>query len=216
MRDWLSSLRRAPHAANSAPLDSLRYVVLDTELTSLDPRSNRLLSIGAIAMEGARIRLGEHLYCVVNPGGAIPVETIVVHGLRPADVEHGCDSGKAVQQLFEFIGDSIIVGHFVHIDLQVLRRELQRTSRERLNPAIDTARAHYWLAASEARRRGVEDVNEPLDLATLAGRYHLQVEEIHHALHDAFLTAQLWQKLLPRLAERGVTTLKDVLRVARG
>jgi DNA polymerase III alpha subunit (gram-positive type) len=62
----------------------------------------------------------------------------------------------------------------------------------------------------------VEDVNEPLDLATLAGRYHLQVEEIHHALHDAFLTAQLWQRLLPRLAERGVTTLKDVLRVARG
>ena len=216
MRDWLSSLLRTPHAANRARLDSLRYVVLDTELTSLDPRSNRLLSIGAIAMEGAKIRLGEQVYSVVNPGGEIPVETIVVHGLRPADVEHGCDSGKAVRELFEFIGDSVIVGHFVHIDLQVLRKELQRASRRLLRPAIDTARAHYWLAVNEARRRGVEDVNEPLDLATLAVRYHLQVEEIHHALHDAFLTAQLWQRLLPRLAERGVTTLKEALRVARG
>jgi DNA polymerase-3 subunit epsilon len=167
-------------------------------------------------MQGTKIRLGEHVYSVVNPGVDIPFETIVVHGLRPADVEHGCDSGKAVQELFEFVGDSIIVGHFVHIDLLVLRRELQRASRKLLNPAIDTARAHYWLAVSEARKRGVEDVNEPLDLATLAERYHLQVEEIHHALHDAFLTAQLWQRLLPRLAERGVTTLKDVLRVARG
>ena len=216
MRDWLSSLRLKPHAANGAPLDSLRYVVLDTELTSLDPRSNRLLSIGAIAMQGAKIRLGEQVYSVVNPGGEIPVDTIVIHGLRPADVEQGCDSGKAVGELLEFVGDSIIVGHFVHIDLQVLRKELQRASRQLLNPALDTARAHYWLAANEARRRGVEDVNEPLDLATLAVRYNLQVEEIHHALHDAFLTAQLWQRLLPRLAERGVTTLKDVLRVARG
>jgi DNA polymerase III epsilon subunit-like protein len=176
-------------------LDSLRYVVLDTELTSLDPRSRRLLSIGAIAMEGAKIRLGEHLYRVVNPGEEIPVATIVVHGLRPVDVEHGCDPGEAARELFDFVGDSILVGHFVH---------------------IDTARVHYWLAATEARKRGVEDVNEPLDLATLAIRYSLQVEEIHHALHDAFLTAQLWQRLLPRLAERGVTTLKDVLRFARG
>jgi DNA polymerase III epsilon subunit-like protein len=216
MRDWLSSLLRKPHAANSAPLDSLRYVVLDTELTSLDPRSNRLLSIGAIAMEGAKIRLGEQIYKIINPGTAIPVETIVVHGLRPADVEHGCDSGEAVRELFDFIGDSVIVGHFVHIDLQVLRKELQWAARRLPPPAIDTARAHYWLAANEARKRGVEDVNEPLDLATLAVRYHLQVEEIHHALHDAFLTAQLWQRLLPRLAECGVTTLKDALRIARG
>ncbi len=216
MLNWLSSLLRKPHAANRARLDSLRYVVLDTELTSLDPRSNRLLSIGAIAMEGAKIRLGEQVYRVVNPGAEIPVETIVVHGLRPADVEHGYDSGKAVRELFEFVGDSVLVGHFVHIDLGVLQKELQTASRRLLNPAIDTARAHYWLAASEARRRGVEDVNEPLDLATLAVRYHLQVEEMHHALHDAFLTAQLWQKLLPRLAERGVTTLKEALRVARG
>jgi DNA polymerase III epsilon subunit-like protein len=197
-------------------LDSLRYVVLDTELTSLDPRSRRLLSIGAIAMEGAKIRLGEHLYRVVNPGEEIPVATIVVHGLRPVDVEHGCDPGEAARELFDFVGDSILVGHFVHIDLQVLRKELQQRSRQLLNPAIDTARVHYWLAATEARKRGVEDVNEPLDLATLAIRYSLQVEEIHHALHDAFLTAQLWQRLLPRLAERGVTTLKDVLRFARG
>jgi DNA polymerase III epsilon subunit-like protein len=216
MLDWLSSLLGKPYAASDAPLDSLRYVLLDTELTSLDPRCNRLLSIGAIVMEGTKIRLGEHMYRIVNPGEAIPVETIVIHGLRPADVERGCDPGKAVEELFQFIGDSIIVGHFVHIDLQVLRNELRRASRRLPNPAIDTARVHYWLAASEARRRGVEDVNEPLNLATLAVRYQLQVEEAHHALHDAFLTAQLWQKMLPRLAERGVKTLKDVLHVARG
>jgi DNA polymerase III subunit epsilon len=217
MRDWLSSLLGKPRAANSSDrLDSLRYVVLDTELTSLDSRSNRLLSIGAIAMQGVKIRLGEQVYRIVNPGEEIPVETIVVHGLRPADVEQGYAPDRAVRELFEFIGDSIIVGHFIHIDLQVLRKESRQMSLELRNPAIDTARAHHWLAANEARRRGVEDVNESLDLAALAVRYNLPVQEMHHALHDAFLTAQLWQRLLPRLMQHGATTLKDALRIARG
>lgn len=57
----------APGLSPDAPLHSLRYVVLDTELTSLDHRTNRLLSVGAIVMQGPSIRLGEQFYRVVNP-----------------------------------------------------------------------------------------------------------------------------------------------------
>ena len=53
-----------------ASLHDVRYAVVDTELTSLDARSNRLLSIGAIAMDGTKIRFGEQFYRVVNPGVA--------------------------------------------------------------------------------------------------------------------------------------------------
>jgi len=50
------------------PIRSVRYVVLDTEFSSREQRSNRLLSVGAITMEGARIRMGEQFYRVLNPG----------------------------------------------------------------------------------------------------------------------------------------------------
>ena len=57
--------RRFPRTTHSI---SLRYVVLDTELTSLDYRTNRLLSIGAISMQGPSIQLGNQFYRVINPG----------------------------------------------------------------------------------------------------------------------------------------------------
>lgn len=214
MRCWLKSVfgRGNP----SAPLQSLRYVVLDTELTSLDARSNRMLSAGAVAMQGMTIRLGEQFYRVVNPQEEIPAETIVIHGLRPADVARGESPEQVVSELAEFIGDAVIVGHFVKIDVQVLRKELQRVSRTLPNEALDTARAHHWMVSNEARKRGVDDVNCPLDLATVAAGYGLAAPESHHALHDAFLTAQLWQKLLPGLIAHGITTLDDALRIARG
>jgi DNA polymerase III epsilon subunit-like protein len=62
--------KQAP--SKDTALDSLRYVVLDTELTSLDQRTNRLLSIGAIAMHGPSIQLGNQFYREVNPGVSIP------------------------------------------------------------------------------------------------------------------------------------------------
>src|ERR1035438_9363858 len=70
-------------------LDSVRYVVLDTELTSLDHRTNRLLSIGAIAMQGPSIQLGNQFYRVVNPQVSIPAESILIHRLRSEDVIGG-------------------------------------------------------------------------------------------------------------------------------
>ena len=41
------------------PILDVRDVVMDTELTGLDPRKDSIVSIGAVAMEGGRIVLGE-------------------------------------------------------------------------------------------------------------------------------------------------------------
>jgi DNA polymerase III epsilon subunit-like protein len=60
---------------------------VDTELTSLDTRSNRLLSIGAIAMDGSKIRIAEQFYRLVNPGVAVPAQSILIHKLLPSDDE---------------------------------------------------------------------------------------------------------------------------------
>ena len=40
------------------------------------------------------------------------------------------------------------------------------------------------------------------------------MRDSHHALYDAYVTAQLWQKLLTRLKRAGITTIGKALRVA--
>ena len=202
-----------PEIPHDAPLDSLRYVVLDTELTSLEHRTNRPLSVGAVRMQGTSIRLGEQFYRMVNPEVEIPVESIVIHQIRSEDVKDAAHISKTFDELSQFIRGAVLVGHFAHIDLKILRKEMAETGHTFENPAVDTARIHHWL-----RRQGrySEDLAlqlEKLDLETLAKAYGLNPENAHHALADAFLTAQLWQKMLVSLRKKGVNSLKKLLKI---
>jgi DNA polymerase-3 subunit epsilon len=218
MKSWLN-LRRgqvppAEAASRDTPLHELRFAVLDTELTSLDSRSNRLLSIGAIGMDGARIRVGDQFYRVVNPGVSVPAESVLIHKLRPNDVESGEPPAQALAALQQFIGDRVLVGHFVNIDLKALRKELGDNGHKLNNPAIDTARVHRWLLQSGPCRDDLIELLENLDLASVARFCNVEFHEAHHALDDAFVTARLWQKMLHRLEAMKVQTLNKLLRIA--
>jgi DNA polymerase-3 subunit epsilon len=201
-------------------------VVLDTEMTSLDRTSNRLLSVGAIVMEEGRICLGQQLYCVVDPGVPVPSETILIHRLRPTDIAGGEAPAQAVRQLMEFARGAVLVGHFLDFDRAVLIKELQKAAPPLAGqsaraavldyPAIDTARVQRWLdlrKAAYSEDRGHD--TQPVDLASLAKRYGLEQAEAHHALSDALLTAQLWQRLIHALQRAGITTLRQALRIGR-
>lgn len=219
MPAWLSFGRQARSAdsafAGHTPLTGLRYAVIDTELTSLDSRRNRLLSIGAIALDGMKIRFGDQFYRVVNPGVEVPVESIKVHKLRPDDVEQGIAPAAALSELRAFISGRVLVGHFFHIDLKALRKELGDQQHELVNPAICTARVHRWIQQNGPCREDFMQELEPVDLEALAKAYDLEFREAHHALEDAFLTARLWQKQMSKLQSMAVDNLAGLLRIAK-
>lgn len=197
------------------PLRDLRFAVVDTELTSLDKRSNRLLSIGAIAMDGFKIRMAGQFYRVVNPGVLVPSESVLIHKLRPNDVEQGVAPEQALAELREFIEGRVLVGHFVRIDMQALRKELGDQQHELSNPAVDTAKAHRWILQNSPYREDLEQQMANISLAALAKIYEIDFHGAHHALEDAFVTARLWQKLLAKLETMKVETLGALLKVAR-
>lgn len=217
MTRWLNfgGLRTAEHRfAKDAALDSLPYSVLDTELTSLNRRTNRLLSIGAVAMEGTRIQMARQFYCVVNPGVPIPQEGILVHKLRPDEIANGTSPAEALAQLENFLQDTVVVGHFVEIDLRALGKEAGKANGVLQHPAIDTARVQKWLWDHETNSQKHGHDAEKLDLASLAKEYSIDFQEAHHALQDAFVAAQVWQRIIPRLGAMNVRTLGAALRIA--
>ena len=213
MLRWLKRRNESSSFERQTPLAAARYVILDTELTSLDTRSNRLLSVGAIAMRGPKILLGEQFYRVVNPGVTVPAKGVLIHKLRPADVENGLAPAEVLNELQMFIEDAVLVGHFAEIDVKVLRKELAVSGRELRNPAICTARVHRWIVEKQRYSEDQFHKLEHLDLASLAKIYDLEICEAHHALDDAFVTARLWQKMMPTLDAMGIRTLSKLLKV---
>lgn len=215
MPNWLrgSSSKRDESTPFESALDSLRYVVLDTELTSLQHRTNRLLSVGAIAMRGPSIQLGEQFYRVVNPECAIPAEGIVIHRLRSEDLQSAEQISKTLGDLSQFLEGAVLVGHFADIDLKILRKEMRQTGHKLDNAAVDTARVHRWLLRQGRYSEDLPVQLEKLDLPTLAKFYNLEITDAHHALSDAFLTARLWQKMLFSLRSKGIDSLKKLLKI---
>jgi DNA polymerase III subunit epsilon len=216
MLDWLRLRGRAASIggySRDTSLQSLRYVVLDTEFCSRDKRSNRLLSVGAIAMEGASIRMGEQFYRVLNAGVEVPASSIVVHKLRQNDIERGEPPAQVLRELCDYIDNAILVGHFVKIDLDLLREELRAIQVSLENPAVDTARVHRWLLRKGGYSEDLFHRLENVDLGSLAKHYNLEFRDAHHALDDAFVTACIWQNLIRQLEAQNVHTLAELMKI---
>ena len=210
---WEPSLRQ--------PIGDTRYVVIDTELSGLDHKQDAIIALSAIRMRGARILLGETFYGLVNPERELARENVLVHRLSNGDLAFQPTIDVALEKFAEFIGEDVIVGHFIGIDLGFLKRDVQRHLNRRLkNSWLDTYRAHEWMRAQQRQflggygMYGVEETDT--NLFDLARRYQIPVKQAHHALHDAFTTAQLWQRLVVKLSDLGVRRLGDALAIAGG
>jgi DNA polymerase-3 subunit epsilon len=196
--------RQAPAAA--------RYAVIDSELTGLDPRRDSIVSLGGLRLTGGRIVLADRFYEEVQPASALTATSIVLHGITPDDVRGRPGIGAVLQEFAAFCATDILVGHFIELDLGFLRAACSR-------PACpDRQRGARHLAAVRLALSRTPDDGGPglrgcrTRLPALAplgvpGRGE------HNALGDAFVTAQVFQRLLRRLGSGAVTTTGDLLRI---
>ncbi|MGE5300419.1 MAG: PolC-type DNA polymerase III [Acidobacteriota bacterium] len=198
-------------------LGRAEYVVFDTELTGLRMRSDSIVSIGAVRMRGGRIDIGDVFYRIVRPRTELRGSSVVIHEITPTEAEQSPDIDTLLPEFLEFCGDSILVGHFVAIDLGFLNKEMQRLYGVSLqNAAADTGRIYRWLMRRGAGSCAFQgETIEDLSLRTLAAKYGISVNGSHNALADAFVTAQIFQRLLSELQGQGVKSVRELLRIGR-
>lgn len=211
----------APKRRYEIERDSLigdaRYIILDTELTGLDVQNDSIVSIGALRMFGGRIDMGGSFYRMVRPETAMRPESVVIHEITPSDV---CEKPQIEDILADLIGfcrDDIIVGHFIHLDLDFINKEVRRVYETSLkNHVVDTRSIHSWLQEHDDEYRNrFRNLSEEQNLFAIAKKYRIPVDGAHNALTDAFITAQLFQRFLSILPDMGVRTLRDLLRIGK-
>lgn len=200
------------------PIDKVPFVVFDTELTGLNPRSDHIISIGAVCMSGATIHMGCIFDQLVRPPEPVPAGSVLIHGITQDDLQVENSLQSVMPKFLEFIRDAVLVGHFVDIDMGFVNGFLRREYGTYLrNPAIDTRAVHDWLYENAPRfRRHYPGCSEKSDLFSLADRYGVDVRTAHDALGDAYVTAQLFQRFLHFLKDGGVCCLKELEDIGRG
>ncbi len=193
------------------------FVAFDTELTGLDFKQDSIISLGAVKLRGTTILAGKTFYRLVKPECELKHKSVVVHELTHADLECAEDLLEVTADFVKFIGDAVLIGHFVHIDLNFVNKPLQQAYGVSLkNPALDTSTLHDWLYDNDSRfARHYKGMTLKSDLFSMAKKYGVDGGKSHNAFSDAYITAQLFQRFVPFLPGCGIKTLKELLKVAR-
>jgi DNA polymerase III subunit epsilon len=188
------------------PVDKVRFVVLDSETTGLDPRKDRIVTIGAVAVQGGEIILEDQFEALLKV--AYNTSAVTVHGVTREETLHGLDEREALEQFLMYLKDGVIVGHHIGHDVQTFNAGYERNFGFTLqNRSLDTMDLTLHLEKDGAFSG---DQIRSFSLDALCAMFHIVPRDRHTAAGDAFLTAQIFQRLLRLAAKHGRTTLGSI------
>jgi DNA polymerase-3 subunit epsilon len=186
------------------PLAAVRWVAVDCESSGLDPRRDRLLALGAVAVRGARIEPAESFRALLRQERPSEAANILVHGIGGEAQLGGLPPAEALAAFHAFLGDGVPVAFHAAFDAALLRRALGRGLPRRW---LDLAALAPALYPERAACRALDD---------WLAAFGIVPQARHDALGDAFAAAQLLLVLLAAARRQGVTTLEGLQAAARG
>ncbi len=204
-QDFLRACRNS--VAPTTPIEDVRFVVLDCELTGLDPHTARIVSVGAVGVQAGEIVLNDSFDQLVRI--AFNTSAVTVHGVTREQSQNGRRVEDVFEDLLEYLGPAVIVGHHIGFDMAAINGVAEKFFGIRLpSRSMDTMRLAIALeraGALEAQQNG------DFSLDSMLRRFSIQPHDRHTAAGDAFLTAQVFQRLAARARRLGVSTLGDLL-----
>jgi DNA polymerase-3 subunit epsilon len=193
--------------SDDTPIERVRFVVLDSETTGLNPRTDRIITIGAVAVSGGEILLEDSFHALLKV--AKNTSAVAVHGITRDEARGGVDEEEALTRFLAYLGDGVIVGHHIGHDIATLDAGYERAGGiATMNRSLDTMDLTLHL-----ERDGAFAGQPPIrhyTLDALCEMFNVIPHDRHTAGGDAFLTAQVFLRLLRLSARHGRTTLARV------
>lgn len=187
------------------PLIALPALVLDLETTGLDIRTDRVVQVAAIAMQGDVRNKMPELESLVNPQQPIPERSSAIHGILDKDVVGAPRFTDIADKLREIFSGRVIVGHNIGFDIAILRHEFAREGLPWHEPvAIDIGQLVGAL----------QPALPDLGLETVTSALGVSIQHRHSALGDCEAAAEVWARLVPILREREIRTLGETVSLA--
>ena len=186
------------------PIDGVRFVALDSETTGLNPLTDRIITLGAVAVQGGDIVLGDSFEALLRVERN--TAAVTVHGITRDETRGGIDEPEALRHFLEYLQDGVIVGHHIDHDISTLNVGYQRHwGFDLLNRSLDTMdlTLHLERSGAFADRARIREFT----LDSLCELFGVIPHDRHTAGGDAFVTAQVFLRLLRLASRHGRDTL---------
>jgi len=194
------------------PIECYNFVVFDTELTGLSGR-DEIVSIGAVHVRDLKIIAGETFHSFVRPHKITnATDSTLLHRITPEQLAHAPTLKEILPKFIEFCGPSLLVGHYVSLDLGYINKAAKKIFRSTIkNPCLDTMRlAQVYTDICWENHHDQFNLQVSFNLADLSRDYGLPAFSQHDALQDSLQTAYLFIYLIKKLKVQGIVTLKEL------
>ncbi len=190
------------------PLAAQRWIVVDVETTGLNIREDRLLAIGAVAVEGDEIRLERSFEVVLRQQAASDAGNILIHRIRGGEQLEGVEAAEALLAFLEYAQKLPCAAFHAAFDEAMLRRAVSDTLGIEFGlPFIDLAQLAPALVRDAPPKLG--------SLDEWTAHFSIEIAARHRAVADALGTAQLLQVLLWHASAQSVSSADQLFRMAR-
>ncbi|MFM2111350.1 MAG: hypothetical protein RLZZ271_10 [Pseudomonadota bacterium] len=219
VRNWLA--QSGQYVGES---DHRRWIVVDVEATGLDARTERLVSIAAIAVHlhdhgsgrmDMQIHLGDSFEVVlkhdeplqfsVAPPSERVKRNVLVHGIGLGAQAQGVPATEALGAFVAFAGDAPLLGYHSWFDQTLIEGACHRQG---IAPP-----AGAWVDVENVAR-GVDGELRRMALDGWLCRYGIQCTVRHDAAADTLATCELLMRLWRRIDLRRGTAWQALQRTA--
>ncbi len=185
---------------DNRPLLALSYTVFDTETTGLSPSGgDEIVSIGAVRIVNGRLLEHEVFEQLIDPRREMSPKASKITGIDATMLAGQPTIDRVLPAFGRFCEDTVLVAHNAAFDMRFLRLKEAPAGVRFAQPVIDTLLLSSVIHP-DAEAHRLEVIAERLGVNPI-GR--------HTALGDAIMTAEVFLRMIPLLAEQGIRTLGE-------
>ena len=188
----------------------LRLLAVDVETTGLNPKSDTLLSIGWVPVDGYAVRLGGAAQRVVRGTGSVG-QSAVFHGITDDDLTGGVEPAEMLTAFAAALEGRVLLAHYAAIETGFLA-ELSARAGVSL-PAYEVVDTMTLQRRVLSLRWDEEPRAGSLRLWAAREHFGLPPTRAHDALTDALACGELYLAQVAELQARQPNrplTLKDL------
>jgi DNA polymerase-3 subunit epsilon len=182
-----------------ALLESLQFCIVDLETTGGDVQKDKIIEIGLIRVRG--LKIVDKLGLIINPEIPIPMFIQRLTTIKESDTKDAPTIEQSIDQIIEFVGESILVAHNTSFDITFINGVLKKMKRKAFaNPILCTNIMTKYLIPE------ITNSNLPY-MCKILKIPHLHA---HRAIFDAESTANLLLKYLDFFIERNIKKVNQL------
>lgn len=174
------------------------FVVFDIETTGFSCEKNHIIEIGAVKVsQGAIV---DRFSTYVNPHEPIPTRIVKLTTITDEMVMNAPSIEEVLPEFLQFCEGCMLVAHNAQFDISFIKENAKRQNIPFDYTYVDTVAMARVLLPHSAK----------FTLDAVAKHMGVSLENHHRAVDDAGATAEIFEKFIPMLIERGMKTVDDL------